>query len=194
MVRAAIHGMKEAQLIQEGAGLAPAAPGWFVVNARDAAWYTHAFGDACFFEGERAPFDQLGVGIRVLWPGRSTWLYHSESAQEDFLVLSGEALLLVEDEERPLRPWDFVHCPPGTPHAFVPVGTHPCVIVMAGARLGEHAYRYPRTPLAVAHGVAAVVETTSPEEAQTPFSDWKPSGTGAQAGLPWSESPGPPDD
>ena len=28
-------------------------------------------------------------------------------------MVSGEALLIVEGEERPLRAWDFVHCPPG---------------------------------------------------------------------------------
>jgi glyoxylate utilization-related uncharacterized protein len=31
-------------------------------------------------------------------------------------VLYGEALLLVEGQERPLRQWDFVHCPPETPY------------------------------------------------------------------------------
>jgi uncharacterized cupin superfamily protein len=141
--------------------VAPANAGWFVVNLRDAVWYTQAFGDACFFEGEgAAAFDQLGVGVRVLWPGRSTWLYHAESAQEDFLVVSGEALLIVEEQERPLRAWDFIHCPAETAHAFLAVGTHPCVIVMVGARPSEHTYRYPRSPLAIRHGVAAVVETT----------------------------------
>jgi len=126
--------VREARLDRTDSGLAPATAGWFVVNVRDAAWETGAFGDACFFENGQAPFEQLGISVRVLWPGRSRWLYHAESAQEDFLVLSGEALLLVEEAERPLRPWDFVHCPPGTAHAFVAVGERPCAIVMVGAR------------------------------------------------------------
>ena len=57
-----------------------------------------------------------------------------ESAQEDFLVLSGECLLLIEGEERPLKAWDFVHCPAGTEHVFVGAGTGPCVILMVGSR------------------------------------------------------------
>ena len=62
-------------------------------------------------------------------------LYHWEADQEDFLVVSGDALLLVEGEERPLRAWDFVHCPPGTKHTLVGAGDGPCVIVSVGARV-----------------------------------------------------------
>ena len=124
----------------------------------------------------------------MLWPGRSTWLYHAESAQEDFLVLRGEALLLVEDEERTLRAWDFVHCPPETAHAFVALGSAPCVILMVGARLPHHTYRYPRTAPAVRLGVAARVETTSPAEAQAGLMEWTPGTAGAAGDLPWSTS------
>jgi hypothetical protein len=46
-------------------------------------------------------------------------MYHWEADQEDFLVVSGEALLIVEGEERGLRAWDFVHCPPETKHVIV---------------------------------------------------------------------------
>ena len=176
----------EARLEETGWGLAPKTAGWFVVNVRDAVWQTHAVGDACFFESEDDSFDRLGFAVRVLWPGSSTWLYHCESAQEAFLVLSGEALLLVEDEERQLRAWDFVHCPPGTAHAFVATGDDPCVIVMAGARPAQHEYWYPRTALAVRHGVAARVETASPSEALAPFDEWKQGNTGTSPGFPWS--------
>jgi uncharacterized cupin superfamily protein len=178
--------VSEARLEETGWGLAPATAGWFVVNVRDAVWQTHAFGDACFFESEEDPFDQLGFAVRVLWPGRTTWLYHSESAQEAFLVLNGEALMIVEDQERRLRAWDFVHCPAGTRHAFLPIGDTPSVIAMVGARLAEHTYWYPRTALAVRHGVAAHVPTTSPQEALAPFDEWKRGTAGKSSGLPWS--------
>lgn len=179
--------MQEARLEKRGSGLAPATEGWFVVNVRDAAWETHAFGEACFFENPESPFEQLGVNVRVLWPGRSTWLYHTESAQEDFLVLSGQALLLVEEVERPLRAWDFVHCPPGTAHAFVAVGEAPCVILMVGARPPEHTYRYPRSDLALRHGVGVEAETSSPEEALAGFPAWQPRRERQWLGLPWSD-------
>jgi uncharacterized cupin superfamily protein len=96
---------------------------WFVVNVRDARWRRHeTFGASCRFETPQTPFDQLGVNIRVLQPGEPNCLYHSENLQEDFLVLAGECLLLVDGEERPLQAWDFVHCPPGTEHVFVGAG------------------------------------------------------------------------
>jgi glyoxylate utilization-related uncharacterized protein len=89
-------------------------PPKFVVNVRDAAWETNdQLGAMCAFEGESAPFADLGINLRVLQPG-GKGLYHAEPTQEDFLVLAGESLLLVEGEERPLTAWDFAHCPPGT--------------------------------------------------------------------------------
>ena len=48
-------------------------------------------------------------------------MYHGESNQ-DFLVLSGECLLLVEGEERLLRAWDFFHSPAWTEHVLVGAG------------------------------------------------------------------------
>jgi quercetin dioxygenase-like cupin family protein len=136
----------EARLEDVGSGLAPVSPGWFVVNVTEAAWLRHdAFGGRCVFEStgrvlverpdlEPQHFDQLGYTLAVLEPGKPSGMYHAESSQEDFLVLMGECLLLIEEEERPLRAWDFVHCPPGTRHAFVGTGDGPCVILMTGAR------------------------------------------------------------
>jgi uncharacterized cupin superfamily protein len=176
----------EARLIRSPAGLKPGGDGWFVVSARDAAWETHAFGGACFFESEEAPFAALGFALRVLWPGRSRWLYHAESAQEDFLVCSGEALLLIEEQERRLRAWDLVHCPPGTAHAFLAVGDRPCIILMAGARPRDHTIVYPHSELALRHGVGVEAETRSPEEALRPFGEWQPGRPDGWGALPWA--------
>jgi mannose-6-phosphate isomerase-like protein (cupin superfamily) len=105
---------EEARLEETGSGLVPATEGWFVANVRDTAWRVHdTFGADCRFEGPDAPFSQLGINICVLEPGQPNCRYHRESLQEDFLVLAGECLLLVEEQERRLRAWDFVHCPPG---------------------------------------------------------------------------------
>jgi uncharacterized cupin superfamily protein len=76
----------------------------------------------------------LGMSIQVLPPGEPNSTYHWETEQEDFLVLSGEALLIVEGQERALKQWDFVHCPPHTQHVFVGAGEGPCVIVAASSR------------------------------------------------------------
>ena len=61
-------------------------------------------------------------------------MYHWETEQENFLVLAGEALLIVEGEDRPLKQWDFVHCPPETRHVFVGAGAGPCVLLAASSR------------------------------------------------------------
>ena len=124
-----------ARMEQSEAGLVAATPGWFVVNVRDAAWVSGGhFADACVFEGDAVPFEQIGYTIAVMQPGQASALYHREGNQEDFLVLAGECLLLVEGEERPLKAWDFVHCPPGTEHIFVGAGGGPCVVFMSGSR------------------------------------------------------------
>jgi uncharacterized cupin superfamily protein len=165
--------VEEARLVESSSGLTPVTEGWFVVNVRDAAWESGPFGAACFFEGDIAPFADLGISLRVLWPGRSKWLYHSESTQEDFLVLAGSCLLLVEDQERPLRAWDFVHCPRGAAHAFVATGDGPCVILMTGARSPDAAFFYPRSELALRHGVGVETETSSPADALARFAPWR---------------------
>src|SRR5207247_10889850 len=110
---------EQARMERADTGLVAATEGWFAVNVRDAAWVTNEkFGAACIFEGDAAPFDQIGYTLAVLAPGQPNGMYHREDDQEDFLVLSGECLLIVEGEERHLRAWDFVHCPPGTEHIF----------------------------------------------------------------------------
>jgi uncharacterized cupin superfamily protein len=158
----------EAQLQDSGSGLAPATEGWFVVNVRDAEWwFADSRGAACNFESEygdpQVQFDQLGINLAVLEPGQSG-TYHAESNQQAFLVLSGEPTLLVEGEERRLRPWDLFHSPPGTEHVFVGAGDGPCVILMAGTRSGTEV-RYPVSELAARYGASVAEETSDPEQA-----------------------------
>jgi cupin domain len=74
------------------------------------------------------------MSIQVISPDEPNGTYHWETEQEDFLVLSGEALLVVEGQERPLKQWDFVHCPPETQHVFVGAGDGPCVLLAASSR------------------------------------------------------------
>jgi uncharacterized cupin superfamily protein len=156
----------EAPLEDSGSGLAPVGDGWFVVNVRDAQWMTAENseqkppGSDCRFESREFSFSQLGVKLRVLEPGQPNGLYHSENQQEAFLVLSGECRLLVDGDERLLRPWDFFHCPPGTEHIFVGAGDGPCAILMVGARSESEELHYPVSELAARYG-ASVEEATS---------------------------------
>jgi uncharacterized cupin superfamily protein len=177
--------VQAARLEQLDTGLAPVTDGWFVVNVPDAAWVTsEAFGAACIFESDDVSFPHVGYTICVLQPGQANGMYHREAAQEDFLVLSGECLLLVEGEERRLRAWDFVHCPPDTEHIFVGAGDGPCVIFMAGARR-DRSTVYVESELAQRHGAGVPAETTKSAEAYAPYPTWQPGPPTGWAGTPW---------
>ena len=163
--------MTEARLVEgEHGGLVPQDEGWFVLNARDAPWGVGHFGKVCIFENEdEARFPQVGINIKVLDPGQPLCFYHRENAQEDFLVLAGECLLIVEGEERPLRQWDFVHCPAGVDHVFVGAGTGRSVVLAVGARVEPEELFYPAEPAAQRHGAAVQVETADGDVAYAEY-------------------------
>ena len=143
---------------------------WFTVNVADARWRTHdTFGAWCPFESPEAPFPDFGINLHVLQPGQPNALFHSEAAQEDFLVLAGECVLLVDSEEQSLRAWDFIHCSAGTEHVFVGAGDGPCVILMVGARPTEEKLFYPVSELARRYGASVDGETADPDEAYARF-------------------------
>ena len=157
----------EAPLVTTGEGLSPQGEGWFVVNARESRWLEGHFGAYTRFEGD-VRFPQLGINIGVLEPGQPACMYHGEDEQEDFLVLAGECLLLIEGEERPLKAWDFVHCPKGTEHVFVGAGYGP----VRGAGGRQPFRRRSRLPGQRAGATArrrGPEETHKPEEAYAGF-------------------------
>ena len=185
--------MPEAPLEDSGSGLAPAGEGWFVVNVRDAQWLTSEGGEKkpsgseCTFESAGAEFAEVGIRLHVLSPGEPNGLYHAESQQEDFLVLSGECILLVEGEERRLQAWDFVHCPAGTEHIFVGAGQVPCTILMTGSRTGDWSVRYPVSELAARHDASVHEETSDPRQAYVGrFEPSRPARPSYWDGLPWA--------
>jgi uncharacterized cupin superfamily protein len=189
--------VEEARLEAVSSGLTPVSEGWFVVNVDEAAWLRHdAFGGRCVFESsgrvladrpdlEPRMFAHAGFTLAVLEPGKPSGLYHAESSQEDFLVLAGECILLIEGEERHLRAFDFVHCPPGTLHTFVGAGDGPCVVFMTGARGGVDTIVYPRAQLALGRGAGVEEETTSPREAYAPYGHWRLGRPEGWPRLPW---------
>ena len=163
----------EARLDRVASGLAPVSPGWFVVNTAEAAWVTNDEWEA---SASSSPTTSCSVadptdgvrqaGRRLHDSGAGTGkagLYHAESVQEDFLILMGECLLVIEEQERHLRTWDFVHCPPMTGHTFVATGSEPCVILATGNRRDDHERVYPRSEVALRHGAGSEVTTAEPE-------------------------------
>lgn len=189
--------VNEARLEAVDSGLAPTADGWFVINVRDAAWLANdAFGGRCIFEAdvpvvrgtelEPHTFPQLGIRLTVIEPAQPSTLYHAESNQEGFLVLSGECVAIVEEQERHLRAWDFLHCPSGTRHAFVGAGDGPCVILATGARMEDGSIVYPPSEAAGRLGAAVETETSSPAEAYARFPHWRRGRPGNWNALPWT--------
>jgi uncharacterized cupin superfamily protein len=167
----------EAPLEATEHGIVPGGEGWFVLNARDARWRpAEGRGAYCIFEG--AQDWQLGMHLVTLGPGDAMAMYHWEADQEDFLVLSGEAVLVVEGEERPLREWDFVHCPPGTKHVIVGAGEGPCLVLAVGARdrsIGPDWGGYTVDEVARRYGASVEEDTTEPEESYAHVDQRKPS-------------------
>jgi uncharacterized cupin superfamily protein len=174
----------KAELERTEEGLVPGGEGWFVVNARDARWRRregrgHSLPLTGWTDEEEATlFPQLGVNVFVLGPGEPIGMYHWEADQEAFLVLAGEALLIVEGQERSLRRWDFVHCPPGAPHMILGAGDEPSVILAVGAR--EHSGEncnggaYTVDEVALHHGAGVEEETDDPDAAYARFAEPEP--------------------
>jgi uncharacterized cupin superfamily protein len=167
-------------------GLVPEHDGWFVVNVRDVAWAEHPQqGYATLFENPRgAAMPELGIRVRVLLPGQALSRYHEENAQEGFLILAGECVLIVNQQERRLRAWDFFHSPAGTEHAIVAAGDAPVALLAIGARHDPEHLRYPVSELAAGYGASVAKETTDPDEAYADQGDWdlgRPEGR-----FPWS--------
>jgi len=154
----------EASVERAGGGAVPSDAGWFVLNTREALWLDGTFGAYTRFEGTGAArFTQVGININVLPPGQPSCMYHAEDTQEDFLVLQGECLLLIEGQERRLKAWDFVHCPPWTEHVLIGAGEGPCTILAIGSRPSDPPpgddVVYPASELAQRHEAGVEQET-----------------------------------
>jgi len=163
--------VKEASSEETPYGRYVTSEGWFVLNLADAlAVRNEEKGGAMYpLEPRESPFGEFGASVRVVWPGDPSALYHAEGAQEGFLVLSGECKLIVEEKERPLRQWDYFHCPADTRHVIVGAGDGPCAILMMGARPEVETIRYPVSEVAAKYGASAREETDDPDKA---YADW----------------------
>ncbi len=142
----------------------------FVMNVADAPASSHPRRATLIdFETEGEEWPDTGVNIQIMQPGQPNCRYHSEPVQEDFLVLHGECIVILEGVERPLRQWDFVHCPAGTDHVFVGAGDGPSAVLMIGSRRVDAAH-YPVNAVAAKYDASVTRATDEPAEA---YSDWR---------------------
>jgi uncharacterized cupin superfamily protein len=142
----------------------------FVMNVADAPALSHSRRATIIdFEPDDGPWPDTGVNIQIMQPGQPNGRYHSEPVQEDFLVLHGECIVILEGEERPLRQWDFLHCPAGTEHIFVGAGDGPCAVLMIGSRRKDEAH-YPVNAAAAQYDASVRSVTDDPDEA---YADWR---------------------
>jgi uncharacterized cupin superfamily protein len=167
-----------------GAGARPGMVGemdeTIVMNVADAPARAHPCRATIIdFEGEELHWPDTGVNIQIMVPGQPNCMYHSEPVQEDFLVLFGECIAIVDGEERALRQWDFLHCPAGVEHVFVGAGDGPCAVLMIGSRRRDEAH-YPVNGVAARYGASAAIETDEPAEA---YAEWRRE--------PWREARNP---
>ncbi len=142
----------------------------FIVNLADAPAREHPKRATIIdFEEGRTDFHETGINVQVMQPGQPNCRYHSEPVQEDFLVLHGECIAIVDGEERPLRQWDFLHCPAGVEHVFVGAGDGPCAVLMIGSRRRDEAH-YPVNEVAAKYGASVSAATDDPADA---YADWR---------------------
>jgi uncharacterized cupin superfamily protein len=141
-----------------------------IINIADARAFAHPHrSTALLVEPEGVEWPDTGINVQVLQPGQPNCLYHREPVQEDFLVLHGECIAIVDGEEHPLRRWDLFHCPAGVDHVFVGAGDGPCAVLMIGSRRIDAAH-YPVNEVAAKYGASAREATDDPDEA---YADWR---------------------
>lgn len=140
-----------------------------IVNLADAPAFQHPNRATIIdFEPEGIRWPDTGVNVQIMQPGQPNCRYHSEPVQEDFLVLSGECIAIIDGEEHQLRQWDFFHCPAGVEHVFVGAGEGPCAVLMIGSRREDEAH-YPVNEVAAKYDASVTTETDDPAEA---YADW----------------------
>lgn len=158
-----------ASIVQTEQGTVPQGEGWYVLNAAEARWNAREpEGQWLDFEPDGASFPGMGMTLAVLQPGEPACLYHAEPVFEGCLILDGEAVAIVEEDEVPLRRWDFMHWAAGTNHVVVGAGDGPCTLLIFGVR--SETVHYPASATAARHGASAKQPTDQPSEA---YAGWR---------------------
>jgi len=145
---------------------------WSVRNVRELTWTENRMGAYCdLLQGDDDAAEEFAINLNVLGAGQPMAIYHREPHQEGFLVLRGDCELIVDGESRPLRQWDYFHCPPDVPHVVVGRGEEPALVLAVGSRVGGGGATYPPEPLASRYGAS----TTDELDARAAYAQFGPS-------------------
>jgi uncharacterized cupin superfamily protein len=173
----------EAPLERTEAGVGPTSDGWFIVNIAEAIGVGRVgLGVAATFGSVYDDPRPYGVNVHVLQPGEPSCMYHRDNCEEMFLVLSGECVAVVEDQERRMTRGDFLKTPVGCAHVLIGAGDGPCAILMAGPNIEPDDVYYPESEVAGRHGAAVEQATAEPKEAYARFDRRPPQPLGR---VPW---------
>jgi uncharacterized cupin superfamily protein len=154
----------------------------FVINLADTPAIGHPRRSTFIqLEPDGVAWPDTGVNVQIMQPGQPSCRYHSEPVQEDFLVLHGQCIAIVDGEERELHQWDFLHCPAGTEHVLVGAGDGPCAVLMIGSRR-EGVCHYSVNDVAARYGASVSEETDDPAQA---YADWLTEMPDAKIPNPW---------
>lgn len=164
----------EARLEDSEAGLVAATDGWFVVNVRDAAWVANEkFGAACIFEGDEAPFPELGFTLEVLEPGQPSGFYHAEANQEDSSSSPANASSSAKERSAPSAPGISSTVGRGPSTSSSGPATAPASSSWQ-APVGSGRDRLPALGRGAPARRGSRARKASPEEAYAPFPTWWP--------------------
>jgi uncharacterized cupin superfamily protein len=160
----------EAPLERTERGVGPAGDGWFIVNIADAMVSAReGLGVAATFADVHDGPRPYGINVHVLQPGEPSCMYHRDNCEEMFLVLGGECVAVVEDQERRMTRGDFLKTPVGCAHVLIGAGDGPCAILMAGPNVEPNEVYYPPSDVAARHGASVERLTDDPKQAYERF-------------------------
>lgn len=101
--------------------------------------------------GDAAGLTQFGAVIERLPPGARSSLRHWHEAEDELIYVLEGALVLVEDDETPLRPGDAAAWRAGDPiaHCLENRSDAPAVYLVVGTRAARDVLHYPDHDLVV---------------------------------------------
>lgn len=72
---------------------------------------------------------RLTMGVTTIYPTGSTTGHSHDDMEEVYFVVSGEGIMIVGDDEYPIKPGDALYVPPCEFHTTIQTGNEPLKVV-----------------------------------------------------------------